>query len=87
MVWIAGPLSGLIMQPIVFLYWAGQLKLLESLLKIRKELVTVKVQIFDAAETMQKSFWTLALAISSIYAVDFAINAGKSQTICTASTR
>jgi hypothetical protein len=27
----------------------------------------------------QKSFWTIALAVLSIYAVDFAINVGKAE--------
>lgn len=88
LVWIAGPLSGLIMQPIVgvisdrsqskygrrrpFMVW-GSLLVAACLFVLgwTKEIVAMFIQ----DEETRKSY-TIALAVLSIYAVDFAINAG-----------
>ncbi|MCJ1380333.1 hypothetical protein MMC17_003436 [Xylographa soralifera] len=90
MVWIAGPLSGLIMQPLVGVIadnskskWGrrrpfmigGSVVVAFCLLVLgwTAEIVGVFV-----TNTDTKAIWTIALAVLSIYAVDFAINAVQS---------
>ena len=90
MVWIAGPLSGLIMQPLVgviadnsrskygrrrpFMV-VGSIVVVACLLILgwTKEIVALVQRDPDT-----HAFWTIVLAIASIYAVDFAINAVQS---------
>ena len=89
LVWIAGPLSGLIMQPIVgviadqsrskfgrrrplMLACAFLVAICLIVLGWTKEIVAVFIADKGTAKTV-----TIVVAVLSIYAVDFAINAGK----------
>ena len=114
-VWIAGPLSGIIMQPLVGVFadsstskygrrrpymlggalvvvlslgalgWAAELVGLviaeESAVSVMGETVA-RVGCTGRSRTdlrgvLKKNFWTVVVAVGSIYAIDFSINVGK----------
>lgn len=93
MVWIAGPLSGLIVQPVIgvlsdentskwgrrrpmMVLGAAIVAVAMLVLGFTKEIVTVFIADAEAARVP-----TISLAVLAIYVVDFAINAGKTNSL------
>jgi solute carrier family 45 protein 1/2/4 len=91
-VWIAGPLSGLLVQPIIGAIaddsrsrWGRR----RPIIVVGTAIVAASLLVLGFTKEIVEAFisdpntarpWTIVLAILSIYMVDFAINAGKPYT-------
>lgn len=93
MVWIAGPLSGLIVQPVIGVLsdentskWGRRrpMMVLGAAIVAAAMLVlgfTKEIVTFFIADAEAARIPTITLAVLAIYVVDFAINAGKTTPI------